>query len=99
MCLFTEICVVEAPAFKRGEETTHPFFRVNPEKNGYFFLTLYLASGIIYNMRQHKKNLGLCRINLSIPKEIYEWLKTSAKAQSLYLTEILEMVKNLKENA
>ena len=59
--------------------------------------------GIIYIMRQHKKNLGLCRINLSIPKEIYEWLKSSAKAQnktqSLYLTEILEMVKKLQENA
>jgi len=52
-------------------------------------------------MRQYKKNLGLYRLNVAIPKELHEWLKTSAKAQDktqgLYLTEILELVRKLKD--
>jgi len=43
------------------------------------------------------------RVNLSIPKELYEWLKSTStkhnKTQSLYLTEILELVKKLQEHA
>jgi hypothetical protein len=54
-------------------------------------------------MRQHKKNLGLYRLNVAIPKDFHEWLKASAKTQNktqgLYLTEILEMVRKLKEDA
>ena len=54
-------------------------------------------------MKQHKKNVGLSRVSLSIPKELHEWLKGAAtkhnKTQSLYLTEILELVKNLQEHA
>jgi len=54
-------------------------------------------------MKQHKKNLGLMRVNLSIPKELYEWLTSTAakhdKTQSLYLTEILELVKKLQDHA
>ena len=42
-------------------------------------------------------------MNVAIPKELHEWLKTSAKAQDktqgLYLTEILELVRKLAEMA
>jgi len=51
-------------------------------------------------MKQHKKNIGLYRLNVAIPKELHEWLKSEAKAkdktQGLYLTEILEMIRKLK---
>jgi hypothetical protein len=52
-------------------------------------------------MRQHKKNLGLYRLNVAIPKALHEWLKAEAiakdKTQGLYLTEILELVRKLKD--
>jgi len=54
-------------------------------------------------MKQHKKNVGLTRVSLSIPQKLHEWLKLSAtkhnKTQSLYLTEILELVKKLQDHA
>ena len=52
-------------------------------------------------MKQHKKNIGLYRLNVAIPKELHEWLKAEAeakkKSQGLYLTEILELVRKLKD--
>ena len=52
-------------------------------------------------MKQHKKNLGLYRLNVAIPEELHKWLQATAKAsgktQGLYLTEILELVRKLKD--
>ena len=53
-------------------------------------------------MRQHKKNIGLTKLLVSVPQELHQWLKTSAKAQdktiSLYLSELLAQLRKLKED-
>jgi predicted DNA-binding protein len=40
-------------------------------------------------------------LNIAIPQELHEWLKAQAfkqnKTQGLYLTEILELVRKLKD--
>jgi len=51
-------------------------------------------------MRQHRKNSHLYKWYVSIPKELHEWFRDTAKAegksQGLLLTEILELFRKLK---
>jgi len=54
-------------------------------------------------MKQHKKKSDLYKWYVSVPKDLYEWFRDTAKAegksQGLYLTEILEILRKLKGNA
>ncbi|MEK7396626.1 MAG: hypothetical protein AAB116_06785 [Candidatus Poribacteria bacterium] len=53
-------------------------------------------------MKQHRKRKDLERISVSIPKEIYDWIKIECQdnneSMSVVVSRLLETLYNLKKN-